>query len=37
VGKGKRMVGHNAWHLEFLGDLGEAAEENPNIILFFPK
>jgi len=31
------MVGHYAWHLEFLGDLAEATGENRKIILCIIK
>jgi hypothetical protein len=31
------MVGHSAWHLEFLGDLPDAAGQNRTIITFLPQ
>ena len=31
----ERMVDHYAWHLEFLWDPLEAAEENRKLILFY--
>ena len=31
----ERMVDHYAWHLEFLWDLAEAAEDNRKLILFY--
>ena len=31
------VVGHYAWHLEFLGDLAEAAGQNRTIKMFYPK
>jgi hypothetical protein len=30
------MVGHYAWHIEFLRDIAEAAGQNRKIILFLP-
>jgi hypothetical protein len=31
------IVGHPAWHLEFLRDLAEVTGKNRTIITFFPK
>jgi hypothetical protein len=31
------VVGHYAWHLEFIGDLAESAGQNRTIIMFCPK
>jgi hypothetical protein len=31
------VVGHYAWHLEFIGDLAESAGQNRTIIMFSPK
>jgi hypothetical protein len=33
----KGMVGHSAWHLEFLRDLAEASGHNRTIITFFSQ
>ena len=33
----KGMVGHSAWHLEFLGDLPDAAGQNRTIITSLPQ
>jgi hypothetical protein len=33
----KGVVGHYAWHLEFLRDLAEAAGQNRTIIMICPK